>query len=239
MNIHRFVPILATLVAFASGCVVPVAMFPSEHRVGGGFIGGEMRGNASEPPHTAGGAQLAYRASITPLAVVPELWDRDFDFGLGYFVMVSEAGSFQHGATGDFSYFLLRANLDDRLPCDPLAPPPGEEAPSCTPAGERQLLRIALRSELDIRFSDPESNIGVGGRGGLRFDFSFVAGQPTSAAGQASARSIFLGTSWGEYGVAFDVLGGGGVVGAQTYGEVLVALTLRAPAIAGVIIGVP
>ena len=50
---------------------------------------------------------------------------------------------------------------------------------------------------------------------------------------------MFVGTTWGEYGIALDLLGGGGVVGQQSYGEFLVALTLRAPAIAGVLIGLP
>lgn len=213
-------------------------MFPSEHRLSGGVVGGAVRGSAAEPAHTTQGGHFTYRGTIAPLAMVPVLWDRDVDFGLGYFFTVSEIGSLQHGPTLDVSYFLLRGSLDTREPCGDRTLPPSDEDP-CTPEGEHQLFRLAFRAEVDLRFTDAEPGaVGVGGRGGLRLDFSFLAAQPEPVA-EASSRGGFVGALWGEYGIALDVLGGGGFVGQQAYAELVVGLTFRAPAVAGLAIVVP
>jgi hypothetical protein len=234
----------AFLVSMLPGCI-PVAMFPSEHRFSGGLVGGRMRGDATEPTTERLGGQFAYRVSIAPLAMIPELWDRDFDFDLGYLVMISDVGSFQHGPTFDLQTFLLRANLDPRVPCGPLdGDAPAED---CAPVGEHQLFRLALRFEGDVRFSNPEVDaVGFGGRAGLRLDFSWfpshatpVAGATTGSSGSHPSAAAFIGTTWGEYGVAIDFLGGGGVIGSQAYGELLVGVTFRVPAIAGIAIGIP
>lgn len=229
--------VLSLLMALGPGCV-PVAMFPSEHRLATGLVGGAMRGAETEPTHAEGGAHFTYRGTISPLAMVPQLWDRDFDFGLGYFLMVSEVGSLQHGPTLDLSYFVVRETFDERPVCE-AGVVPNPKTPPCRPADEHQLFRFALRAEADLRFSDAERNaVGFGGRLGVRFDFSWLDAEPQPAESVGS-RGGFVGVTWGEYGLAVDVLGGGGFVGAQAYGEFVIGLTLRAPAIAGIAIGVP
>lgn len=238
------------------GCI-PVAWFASEHRIAGGIMGGRMRGAASEPLHDATGPSFQYRGSIAPLSMVPDLWDREFDFDLGYFVMVHDGGDFQHGPSVALTYFAIRQTLDFRPACpevvEPEEPleiesaavePQGEPAqapiagPDCAPHGYHQLFRLAPRAELDLRFADSESAPGFGGRLGLRFDFSWLEGQPQPGASVGRGGG-FVGVTWGESGVAFDILAGGGTVGSQYYGEIIFTLTLRAPAIAGLVIILP
>jgi hypothetical protein len=215
-------PIALTSALLSSGCF-PVAMLPSEHRLGGGVVGGSMRGSDAEPSAARVGAQFHYRGSIHVLALVPELYNRDFDFGLGYVLMAHESGSFQHGPSVDFSYFPVREVFDE------------------VDYGQ---FRLALRAEADVRFTGAEPGaVGFGGRGGVRFDFSWfpdhaIPVQSTSVSSNGNVNT-FIGEQWGEYGVAFDVLAGGGFVGTQAYGEGLIAITLRAPAIVGVFIGIP
>lgn len=215
-------PLLAGFALASTGCF-PVAMLPSEHRLGGGVVGGSMRGNELERTSERIGAQFHYRGSIHVLALVPELYNRDFDFGVGYVLMAHEAGSFQHGPSVDFSYFPVREVFDE------------------VDYGQ---FRLALRAEADLRFTNPEVGaVGFGGRGGVRFDFSWfpdhaIPVQSTSVSSSGNVNT-FIGEQWGEYGVAFDVLAGGGFIGSQAYGEGLVAITLRAPAIVGVFIGIP
>lgn len=208
-------------------------MFPSEHRIGGGYLGGQLRGNETEAAHGAGGAAFTYRGAIAPLAMVPELWDRDFDFDLGYLIAVHEGGSFQHGPTAALSYFAVRQSLDLRPRCGDVV------LPDCAPEGYHNLFRLAVRGELDVRFTDAERAPGLGGRLGIRLDFSWLPERAQPVAGATSSRSAFVGASWGEFGLALDVLGGGGAIGTQAYGEVIFALTLRAPAVVGIVFGVP
>ena len=205
-----------------AGCF-PVAMLPSEHRLGGGFVGGSMRGSELEPTSSRIGAQFHYRGSIHILSLVPELYDRDVDFGLGYVLMAHESGSFQHGPSVDFSYFSLREVFDE---------------------ADYGQFRLGLRAEADLRFTGSEpGSVGFGGRAGVRFDFSWfpehaVPVRSTSVSSNGSTNT-FIGEQWGEYGVALDVLAGGGFIGSQAYGEGLLAVTLRVPAIVGVFIGIP
>lgn len=238
------VPFVVLLAVAGSGCI-PVAMFPSEHRIGGGLAGGSMRGGPAEPLHETTGGQFHYRGAIAPLAMVRELWDRDFDFDVGYTLMAHEGGSFQHGPSASLSAFALRMSIDDRIRCGPDLPP---DTP-CAPPDFHNLFRIGVRFEGDVRFTDAEqSTAGVGGRLGLRLELSWFPAEPepiaevsTNSGGSSSGPSAsgFVGVAYGESGVALDVLAGAGVVGQQTYGELIVALTVRIPAIAGIAIVIP
>ncbi len=231
-----------TLALTSSGCI-PVAMLSTEHRFAGGLAAGRARGNSSQPAKDVLGAQFQYRVSIAPLSMVRELWDRDFDFDLGYLVMVHDGGSLQHGPSVGAQYFLTRWNLDERPYCDAEGLVKGEP---CAPPGQHSLLRIAARAEADLRFTDAEPRmIGFGARGGFRLDLSIFPGHATPVAeasegnGSTPTAALFTGVTWGEYGLAVDILGGGGMVGTQTWAEVLFALTLRIPSIAGILIVIP
>ena len=72
-------PIALASALLSSGCF-PVAMLPSEHRLGGGVVGGSMRGSDAEPSAARVGAQFHYRGSIHVLALVPEKLDRFIEY---------------------------------------------------------------------------------------------------------------------------------------------------------------
>lgn len=239
--------VLALLVLGAVPGCIPVAMFPSEHRIGGGVIGG----NLGVPGGGVGGTStghFTYRGAIAPLAMVPELADRDFDFDLAYVVTVPDpaVARFHHGPSVALSAFLVSENLDGRPICAGDAAFEGEAAPDCRTPESRTLFRLAVRTEVDLRFGDGEPSPGIGARVGLRLDFSWLTGRPEPVAGASvggtgshPSASAFAGVLWGEGGIAIDLLGGAGVVGAQAYGELIAAVTFRVPAIAGVLIVVP
>ncbi len=230
---------IAFVLPALTGCI-PVAMLPSEHRVAGGMMAGRFRDGELAPSRDGAGAQFQYRGAIAPLAMVPELWDRDFDFDLGYVVSAHELGTLQHGPTASLSYFALRESLDARPLC--ATSPEGFVPGDCAPPGFHNLVRLAVRAELDVRFTDSERSPGVGGRLGLRMDFSwlFERAQPVaSTSTSGSTTSIFAGALWGEGGIAIDLLLGGGAIATQGYFDLLIALTFRIPAIAGVLIVIP
>lgn len=236
-------PLRALSIAFVltalPGCI-PVAMLSSEHRIAGGMMAGRFRDGELAPSREGAGAQFHYRGAIAPLAMVPELWDRDFDFDLGYVVSAHELGTLQHGPTASLSYFALRESLDGRPVC-----PSTEEGfvpGDCAPPGFHNLLRLAVRAELDVRFTDSERSPGVGARLGLRLDLSWLPerAQPVaSSSTSGGTTSIFAGALWGEGGIALDLLVGGGAIATQGYFDLLIALTFRIPAIAGVLIVIP
>jgi hypothetical protein len=203
-------------------------------------MAGRFRGNGGEETRDGVGAQFHYRGAIAPLAMVPELWDRDFDFDLGYVVSAHESGSFHHGPSAALSYFAVRESLDGRPPCPVV--PEGYVAGDCAPPGFHELFRLALRVEADVRFTDAEASPGVGGRLGLRLDFSWLPerAQPVfTASSNGRGTSLFAGAVWGESGIAIDLLVGGGAIATQGYFELLLALTFRIPAIAGVTLFIP
>lgn len=227
------------LLAVLPGCI-PVAMLPSEHRFAGGMMAGRFRDAETEPTREGVGAQFHYRGSVAPLAVVPELWDREFDFDLGYVLSAHESGTLQHGPSASLSYFAVRESLDFRAPC--ASTDEGFVAGDCAPPGFHQLLRLAVRAELDVRFTDSERSPGVGARLGLRLDFSWLPerAQPVaSSSTSGGTTSIFAGALWGEGGIALDLLVGGGAIAAQGYFDLLLAVTFRIPAIAGILIVIP
>jgi hypothetical protein len=220
-------------------------MFPSEHRIGGGVVAGRMRGQEAEPTTDGAGAEFTYRAAIAPLAMVPELWDRDFDFDLGYLLLAHERGSLHHGPSASLSWFFVRETLDLRAPCVEVE---GGYLPGgCAPPGFHNLIRVALRTEADLRFTDTERDPGFGSRVGLRIDFSWfperarpVAEIETRRGSRSgSTASGFVGIVWGEGGVALDLLLGGGAIGSQRWFEATFAVTIRIPAFAGVVIFIP
>jgi hypothetical protein len=232
--------IVVILLVILPGCI-PIAMLPSEHRVAGGMMAGRFRDGELEPTQDGVGAQFQYRGSVAPLAMVPELWDRDFDFDLGYVVSAHERGTLQHGPSAALSYFAVRESLDGRAACATTSE--GFVPGDCAPPGFHNLFRLAVRAELDVRFTDSERSPGVGGRLGLRFDFSWLpeSAEPVVSSSTSSdgSTSIFAGALWGEGGIAIDLLLGGGAIAAQGYFDLLVALTFRIPAIAGILIVIP
>lgn len=232
-SVERCVHTLA--LASLAGCY-PIGLPPVEVRGGAAAV---LGGAQAEDPdgllrETNGFRAGTIRGTITPLSAFDALNARPFDAGIGYLAeldMESDATFTTHGPHLSATYFPLVQELGGSGRSNP---PWGKHGPN-----EHALLRLGLSASGDLLLSDDGGALDVGGgtTASLLLDLTVFAHGPAVTA--ASENGFFVGGVHGETGIGVFVSGSYRTLHGAEYGVVGGGLTLRLPALGGLLFFVP
>lgn len=210
------------------GCVaLPYVSPPLKTEFNVGVGGGQQQLHEGQPAEgSRAQAVLGARVAIHPMGMVESHFHRNWDVGVGYVfesVVNADLDPPQfHGLYVDGSYWFVQEKL-----------------------AEWTAWRFGVLVRGDLKWSvDSAETVGPGGGvyAGITFEYAGFVGftpfeshsEETDAEGKTEAGGI-LGVAYGEGGVGASLVGGYQVIGEQRYWAVLVNLTFRLPASAGVI----
>jgi hypothetical protein len=223
--------------AFASltGCF-PVGLPPVELRGGAATVLGGAQ--AADPDgvlgETTGFRAGTVRGTIAPLAAFDALNARPFDAGVGYLAELdteSDRTFRTHGPHLSATYFPLVQELGGSARSNP---PWGKEGPNPNP-----LLRLGLSASGELLMSEDGGNLELGGgtTASLVLDLTMFAHGP--AVTTPSESGFFIGGVHGETGIGIFVSGSYRNLHGGDYGVVGGGLSLRLPALGGLLFFVP
>jgi hypothetical protein len=210
------------LVLGGSGCVVPFVSPPLRVTQAFGLAGGDLQAEHAPRRERVGRVEpvSVTRVGVHPLQLGRALRDRRFDVGLGYsfetFTAEQLLGKYdKHGLYGELTVFPFRTMFDGRVGS-----------------------RFGTTLTADLLFSDAGYGVEVGGGASLALTleiFGFAGGSFAGGDLEPDDGVVAVGGVFGEWSVAMSAYGACRALDGASYGQLGVAVSVRLPASAGVL----
>lgn len=213
------------LMAF-SGCVLPYASPPVRVTQSFGLAAGRLLPDRTTRRERVADTEpiTSTRIGLHPLQLMPSLLERRVDLGVGYgfetFTASQLIGRYdKHSLYGELTAFPFVRMIDRGVGT-----------------------RVGTTVTGDLLFGDAGFGVEVGGGGSLALTleiFGSTSGAFAAADVDSDDGAVILGGVGGEWAVAMSAYGAYRVLDGASYGQVGVAVSVRLPASAGILMFIP